>query len=331
MTIYIERRQFAALLGAAAVVWPLGSHAEQRSKRPLIAYLSGVAQPVSAPYLAGFMQGMRELGRVEGRDFDMVYRYTDGFQDRAPVQAQEVIALNPDIIFATGVISAVPAKKLTSTIPIVCPTLADAVHLGLIASEAHPGGNVTGIAPYVAGLPAKFIEIAREVVPGARKIGLLTDLREPKAAPQVVEMQGAGRDLEINVITVGINGREEIEGGLQRLAGQAPDVVIVLQSSTLLRANKQIAASALAKRLPTVYGYSAHVEAGGLISYGIDVVSCFYRCAAFVDKILRGAKAGDLPVEFPTKLLLVINAKTAKALGLAIPSTLLVRADQVIE
>jgi putative ABC transport system substrate-binding protein len=331
MTIYIERRQFAALLGAAAVVWPLGSHAEQRSKRPLIAYLSGVAKPVSAPYLAGFLQGMRELGRVEGRDFDMVYRYTDGFQDRAPVQAQEVIALNPDIIFATGVISAVPAKKLTSTIPIVCPTLADAVHLGLIASEAHPGGNVTGIAPYVAGLPAKFIEIAREIVPGARKIGLLTDLREPKAAPQVVEMEGVGRDLEIKLITVGVNGPEEIEGGLQQLAGEGLDVVIVLQSSTFLRANQQIAASALAKRLPTVYGYSAHVEAGGLISYGIDLAACFHRAAALVDKILRGAKPGDLPVEFPTKLSLVINGRTAKALGLAIPPTLLVRADQVIE
>jgi putative ABC transport system substrate-binding protein len=330
MTICLDRREFAILLGAA-VAWPLGSHAEQPSKRPLIAYLSGVAQPVSAPYLAGFLRGMRELGRVEGRDFDMVYRYTDGFQDRAPVQAQEVIALKPDIIFATGVISAVPARKLTSIIPIVCPTLADAVHLGLIASEARPGGNVTGIAPYVAGLPAKFIEIAREIAPGARKIGLLTDLREPKAAPQVAEMEGAGRDLKLDIITVGINGPEEIESGLQQLADQGPDVVVVLQSSTLLRANQQIASSSLAKRLPTVYGYSAHVEAGGLISYGIDVVSCFYRCAAFVDKILRGAKAGDLPVEFPTKLLLVINAKTAKALGLAIPSTLLVRADQVIE
>jgi putative ABC transport system substrate-binding protein len=334
----MRRRDFITSFGATTLAFPAIAYAQkskrqQQSKRqrPLIAYLSGVAKPVSAPYLAGFLRGMGELGRVEGRDFDMVYRHTDGFQDRAPVQAQEVIALNPDIIFATGVISAVPARKLTSTIPIVCPTLADAISLGLIASEAHPGGNVTGIAPYVAGLPAKFIEIAREIVPGARKIGLLTDFKEPKAAPQVVEMEGAGRELELNLIKVGINGPEEIETALQQLAGERPEVVIVLQSSTLLRANQQIAASALAKRLPTVYGYAAHVEAGGLISYGIDLVSCFHRCAALVDKILHGAKAGDLPVEFPNKLSLVINAKTAKALGLAIPPTLLVRADQVIE
>jgi putative ABC transport system substrate-binding protein len=326
----LARREFITLVGATTLAFPSDAHA-QRSKRPLIAYLSGVTQPVAAPYLAGFLRGMRELGRVEGRDFDIVLRYTDGFQDRAPVQAQEVIALNPDIILATGPVNAVPARKFTSTIPIVCPTLADAVELGLIATEAHPGGNVTGIAPYVAGLPTKFIEIAREFVPGAHKIGLLTDLKEPKAAPQVVEMEAAGHDLKINIITVGINGPDEIEGGLQRLAGEGPDIVVVLQSSTLLRANQQIAVSALAKRLPTVYGYSAHTEAGGLVSYGIDLVSCFHRCATFVDKILRGEKPGDLPVEFPTKLLLVINAKTAKVLGLAIPSTLLVLADQVIE
>jgi putative ABC transport system substrate-binding protein len=327
----MRRRDFIASVAAATTIALPTLARAQQSKRPLIGYLSATSEKVTAPFLASFLRGMHEFGHVEERDFDIVYRYTDGFQDRAPLHAQEVVALRPDIIFASGTISALPARKLTSTIPIVCPTLADAVHLGLIASEAHPGGNVTGIAPYVPGLPAKQIEIAREIVPGARKIGLLTDLKEPKAAPQVKEMEAVGRALELNIITVGTNRPEDIEGALQQLTGEGLDVVIVLQSSMLLRANQQIAASALAKRLPTVYGYSAHVEAGGLVSYGIDLLWCFHRCAYFVDKILRGTRPADLPVEFPTKLLLVINEKTAKVLGLTIPPTLLVRADQVIE
>src|SRR5262245_60470680 len=141
MTTCIERRQFATLLGAAAVAWPLGSHAEQQSKRPLIAYLAGVTQTVSAPYFDSFVRGMHDFGRVEGRDFDMVQRYADGLPDRVPVQAQEVIELKPDIIFAAALTNAVAASKLTATIPIVCPTLADAVHLGLIGSDAHPRAN----------------------------------------------------------------------------------------------------------------------------------------------------------------------------------------------
>jgi putative tryptophan/tyrosine transport system substrate-binding protein len=180
-------------------------------------------------------------------------------------------------------------------------------------------------------LSSKQIELAREIVPGARNIGLLTDLKEPKAAPQVQEMEATARALKIDVMTVGINQPEDIEGALQKLASKRVDVVVVLQSSTLLRESKQIAASALTKRLPTVYGYAGHVGAGGLSSYGVDLLSCFYRGAYFVNKILRGAKPADLPVEFPTKLLLLINGKTAKALGLTIPTTLLVRADDVIE
>jgi putative tryptophan/tyrosine transport system substrate-binding protein len=326
----MRRRDF--ITSFAATTFALSSIARaQRSKKPIIAYLSGTAQTISAPYLAQFLRGMREAGNVEGRDFDMIYRYTDGYQDRAPAQAEEVIRLGADIIFATGVISAVPAKKLTSTIPIVCPTLADAVHLGLIASEARPVGNVTGIAPYVEGLPSKQIELAREIVPGAGTIGLLTDLKEPKAAPQVQQMEATARALKINVVTVGVNQPEDIEGALQKLASERVDVVIVLQSSMFLRENKQITASALSKRVPTVYGYAEHVRTGGLISYGVDLFWCWYRGAYFVDKILHGARPADLPVEFPTKLLLVINGRTAKALGLTIPPTLLVRADDVIE
>jgi putative ABC transport system substrate-binding protein len=201
----------------------------------------------------------------------------------------------------------------------------------LIASEARPGGNITGIEPYVAGLPAKQMELAREIVPGASKVGLLTNLSDPKAAPAALELEAAGRGLEINITSSDADRPEEIESALQVLASQRVDVVIVLQSSMLFTNSRQIAALALAMRLPTVYGYREHVIAGGLASYGVDLEWCWGRAASFVDKILHGARPGDLPVEFPTKMLLAINLKTAKALGLAVPSSLLVRADEVIE
>jgi putative ABC transport system substrate-binding protein len=201
----------------------------------------------------------------------------------------------------------------------------------LIVNEARPTGNITGIEPYVAGLPAKQMEFAREIMPGASKIGLLTNLLDPKVPPQAQELLAAGRSVEAEVMSSDANKPEEIEGALEMLASRHVDIVIVLQSSMLFGNSQQIAALALAKRLPTVYGYRAHVVAGGLASYGVDLESCFRRTAYFVDKILHGTRPGDLPVEFPTKMLMSINLKTAKALGLTVPSSLLVRADEVIE
>jgi putative ABC transport system substrate-binding protein len=278
-----------------------------------------------------FLQGLQDLGYVEGRDLQITYRSSDGYQDRLPTFAEELVRLNPDVIVAAGLDAVVAARNATQTIPIVSATLADAIHLGLIANEARPTGNVTGLEPYVAGLPAKQMEFAREIMPGASKIGLLTNLSDPKAPPQVQELLAAGQTLEIEVISSDANRPEEIESALQALASRRVDIVIVLQTSMLLGNSQQIAELALAKRLPTVYGYGAHVIAGGLASYGVDLEWCWRRAASFVDKILHGARPGDLPVEFPTKMLLSVNLKTAKALGLTVPSSLLVRADQVIE
>jgi putative ABC transport system substrate-binding protein len=201
----------------------------------------------------------------------------------------------------------------------------------LIASDARPGGNVTGIEPYVSGLPAKQIELAREIVPGTSKIGILTDLTDPKAPPQLRELEDASRALGIEIATAGVRRPEEIENALQTLATQQLELVIVLQTSMLLTERQKIADVTLAKRLPTVYGYREHVLTGGLVSYGVDLRSCYYRAAHFVDKILHGTAPGDIPVEFPTKMLLAINAKTANKLGIVLPPTLLARADEVIE
>jgi len=319
------------LFSGAAAGWPLGARAQVFSKRHLVAWLGASRREPAQDFIDNFLRGMRELGYVEGRHFDMVYRFTDGYQDRLPALTEEVIQLNPDAILAPAVISAVAARKATSTIPIVCGALADAVNLGLIASEARPGGNVTGIEPYVAGLPAKQIELAREVVPTASKIGLLTNLKDPKAPPQAQELEGLARALELKTFSADANRPEDLEGALQLLASERVDVVIVLQTSILVANRQEIAASALAKRLPTVYGYRENVVAGGLISYGVDLRWCYYRCAFFVDKILRGTAPGDLPVEFPIKMVLAVNLKTAKALGLEVSPMLLTRADEVIE
>jgi ABC-type uncharacterized transport system substrate-binding protein len=330
MIATMKRREFVTLLGGAAAAWPLAARA-QVSKHALIAWLGASRREPAQNFIDNFLRGMRDLGYIEARNFDMVYRFTDGYQDRLPTLTEEVIQLNPDVILAPAVISAVAARKATSTIPIVCGALADAVHLGLIGSEARPGGNVTGIEPYIPGLPAKQIEVAREIVPTASKIGLLTNLEDPKAPPQAQELEGLARTLDLKTFSADANRPEEIEGALQLLASERVEVVIVLQTSILLTNGQQIAASALAKRLPTVYGYRENVLAGGLISYGVDLRWCYYRCASFVDKILRGIAPGDLPVEFPTKMVLAVNLKTAKSLGLDAPPTLLARADEVIE
>jgi putative tryptophan/tyrosine transport system substrate-binding protein len=332
MTVYIGKRKFLGALGGAAVAWRLGAWAQVSAKeRTLIGWLSGSVSKVAGRFAEDFLEGMRDLGYVDGRDFDMVSRYAEGVQERLPSLAEEIVGLKPRVIVAAAVNAAVPARTATSVIPIVCPALADAVHLGLIASEARPGGNVTGIEPYVAGLPAKQMEFAREIAPGATRIGLLTNLHDPKAPPQRQELISAAKALELTIAEADINSPDDIQNAMEALAKSRVDVVIVLQTGLLLSVGQQIAELATANRLPTVYGYREHVLDGGLISYGVDLRWCYRRGAYFVDKILRGTPPGELPVEFPTKMMLSINLKTAKALAITVPPTLLAVADEVIK
>jgi ABC-type uncharacterized transport system substrate-binding protein len=208
--------------------------------------------------------------------------------------------------------------------------LADPIALGLIESDARPGGNLTGLVPYVKGLPAKQVELAREIVPGASRIGLLDDITDPKGHLQRPEIEVTAQ-ANVALVPVEVRSRGEIADAYERFASERVDVVIVEQSTMLYGSTKELAQAAAAKRLPTVYGYREHVAAGGLISYGINVKWCFRRAAYYVDRILKGAKPSDFPVEFPTKLELAVNINTAKALGLDVPPTLLARADEVIE
>jgi putative tryptophan/tyrosine transport system substrate-binding protein len=327
----MRRRDFIKIVAGSTVAWPLAARAQPSAKRPLIAWLSTGAPAGVQDFIDAFLQGMREHGYAEGRQFDITYRFADGYTERLPALADELVRLNPNVILAPASGPAVAAKRATATIPIVTPALADAVHLGLIASDSRPGGNVTGITPYVAGLPAKQMELAREVVPGAARIGVLANLSDPKAPPQWEELAAAGRKLEVNVVMADAPTPDDLDSAFQVLARQGTDVVIVLQTSMLVSERNRIATLAATTRLPAIYGYREHVDAGGLISYGVDLRACFRRAAYYVDRILKGVAPGDLPVEFPTKLELVINLKTAKALGIEIPPTLIVRADEVIE
>jgi ABC-type uncharacterized transport system substrate-binding protein len=334
----MKRREFITIFGGAAatgVIRPRMVRAGTSSRLPIIALAAFVpVSKVVEPYvgfLGQFPQGLQDLGYVLGRDLDIQIHGADGNPDHWPAVLEEIIQLKPDVVLAVATFEAVTLKKATSTIPIVCPALGDAVHLGLIASEARPGGNITGIEPYVAGLPAKQIELAREIVPGASVIGLLANSDDPKGAPQIPELEAAGQTVGLKIVKADASRPEDIEGALRELGKARADVVIVLETSLLLLNCPQIAASALAMRLPTVYGYREHVMAGGLVSYGVDLRWCYHRAAYFVDKILHGTPPGYLPIEFPTQFPLSINIKTAKTLGLTISPTLLARADEIIE
>jgi putative ABC transport system substrate-binding protein len=327
----MHRRNFLILFGAS-VACPCVSVAQVAKKRPVIGMLGqGTPTQLKGVQLRQyFLDGMREFGYVEGRDFDIVGRLAESTSD-LPRAAKELVQLNPDVIVATATANALAAKMATSTIPIVVPALGNPIALGLIETYAHPGGNLTGIMPYVPGLPAKQLELARDIVPAAVKIGIVNDPIDAKAKGQWDEIEATAAKLEIKIVRADVSKPEDIEAAFKKFETEHADVAIVLQSNLLFLEQARLATTAAATRLPTVYGYRVHVEAGGLISYGIDLNACVHRAATYVYKILNGARAADLPVELPTKLELAINLKAAKALGLSVPPMLLVRADEVIE
>ena len=331
----MRRRDFITILSGMAAtqaIRPCAVRAGTSPKRPIIGIPTFFGPTkIGRTFYDQFQQGLQDLGYDLDRDLDIQLRSANADWDRLPAVEEEILRLKPDVIYAFATLEAIAARRATSTIPIVCAALADAVHLGLIASEARPGGNVTGIEPYVAGLPAKLIELAREILPGASAVGLLTNSKDPKGAAQTPELEAAGQAAGLTIVAADANRPEDIEGALRELSNKRVDAVIVLQTGMFVINSPQLATSALAMRLPTVYGYREQVIAGGLISYGVDLRWCYHRSAHFVDKILHGARPGDLPIEFPTQFPLTVNIRTAKELGLAIPPTLLARADEMIE
>ena len=325
----IERRDFIALLGA------LGSAAFSRSaganESPLLVWFASATKSAASRWIGFLEEGLKNQNYIEGRDYRLVGRFADFHVERLPAVAQEVVRLAPAIIVAGAVDTALAARRVTSTIPIVSGALADAIDLGLAASYSRPGGNVTGITPYVDGLPAKQMEFAREVVPGAMKIGLLGNTNDPKAAPQRDELMAAAQKIGVAMVAPKVEAPNDLDDAVQTLKKEGVSVVIVLQTTMLLGQRQRLAKLFAENKIPAVYGYREHVDEGGLASYGVDLAWCWQHVAHYVRKILNGAHPGELPIEFPPKLVMVINLKTAKELGLNISPLLLARADEIIE
>jgi putative tryptophan/tyrosine transport system substrate-binding protein len=329
----MRRRDFIGLLGGVAAVASRRppAFAQTLSKRPLIVAQIGGSKTETDRFFGGFSQEMRELGYVEGQDYGFEVRYADGNVSRIPPQMEELVRLKPDIIVSGTTAGVIAAKKLTDTIPIVCANLTNPIEFGLAASYARPGGNVTGVLLTVEDLPTKMLALALEVVPGANKIGLLVHPDNPVQPVFLRSLEVAANALGIELTVLEIVSPNDLRAAFQRLAREQVKMVLALQGFLFLNERKRVALFAVAERLPTMFGFRENVEDGGLMSYGTDLRETFRRTAAFVDKILKGTKPGDLPIEFPTKLELVINLITAEALGLEIPPTLLARADEVIE
>jgi putative ABC transport system substrate-binding protein len=329
----LRRREFVTLVGGAAAValWLPKAFAQSPSKRPLIACMVGGSKTGTDRYFGGFLQGMRELGYAEGRDYGFEVRYADGDINRIPLLTEELLRLKPDVMVTGTMVGVVAAKKLTDSTPIVSESLTDPVGFGVAASHARPGGNVTGVLLSVEDMPTKLLALAIETVPGANRIGLLVNPNNPIHLVFRRSLDVAAKALGVELVASEAASHEDLQAALKRLARENAKIVIALQDAMFLNERKRIALFAMAERLPTVFGFRENVEDGGLMSYGIDLRESWRRAATFVDKILKGAKPGDLPIEFPTKLQLVINLTAAKALGLNIPPMLLARADEVIE
>jgi putative tryptophan/tyrosine transport system substrate-binding protein len=329
----MKRREFITLLGGVVAVpflfWPLGARAQQTSKLPTIGFLGAGTRSGWSDWVAAFVQRLRELSWIEGRTVAMEVRWAEGRPERYTEIAAEFVRLKVDVIVTVG--SAVVAvTQATSVIPVVFAAAVDPLGTGLVASLARPGGNVTGLSMQSTDFAGKRLELLREVLPGLRQLAVIGNANYPAAVLEMGEVQAAGRTLGVEVDKFEIRRAEDIAPAFD--AFKSGSQALYLCADALLNAyQNRINILALGARLPTIYPSRNFLESGGLISYGVNNADLFRRAADYVDKILRGAKPSDLPVEQPTKFELVFNLTAAKALGLEIPPTLLARADEVIE
>jgi putative ABC transport system substrate-binding protein len=325
----VDRRTFVGVLTFGLLAAPVVAEAQQRAKVPRIGFLVFVS---SESRYRGFQQGLRELGYVEGQNIAIEFRSADGSLERLSDLADELVRLQVDVLVAGSTEGAYAAKRATSTIPIVMANVTNPVGAGLVSSLARPGGNVTGLTTMSADLSGNRLALVKEVVPGLRRIGVLWYPDSPNGVAAFKELKAAAPSLGVDVRSLEIRlPLPEIDKAFGTAITWRADALITLDDALIINNRTRIIALAARHRLPAVYGYREFPDAGGLISYGPSRHDMYRRTAAYVDKILKGTKPGDLPIEQPTKFELVINLKTAKALGLTIPPSLLLRADQVIE
>jgi putative ABC transport system substrate-binding protein len=325
----MRRRDFITLLGAAATAWPVTARAQQPAKLPTIGFLVSGTPSSHGQWVAAFVQRLRELGWID-RTIAIEVRWAGGRSERLAEIATEFARLKVDVIVTHSAAPVLAAKQATSVIPIVFAVAGDPVSTGLVASLARPGGNVTGLSVQQTDLAGKRLELLREVLPGLRRLAIMANVDAPAAVQEMGEVQAAARTLRLELVSPEIRRAEDIALALEAFKGRVD--ALYVSADPLANTNRiRINTSALAAGLPTMHGLRVYVEAGGLMSYGPNVPDLFRRTADFVDKILRGTKPANIPVEQPTKFDFVINLKTAKALGLTVPPTLLATADEVIE
>ncbi len=327
----IRRRALIAGVAASLLAPPVA--AAQQTKRFSIGYLVAVTPGVVAPYAAAIEEALRDLGYVEGRNIVVHRRYAEGKPERLPDLAADLVRLNVDIIVATTNPAIAAAKRATTSIPIIMVIASDPVGTGFVASLARPGGNVTGVTLDTGPeLNGKRVELLNAILPKASRVAVLRNPAEPGAVQSWNAAEEAGRRLGITVRSVEIRGLDDFEPAFATMVRERADgVVLVSAGPVAFTRRRHIVGLAAQAKLPAVYGLREWVDDGGLMSYGPSLIDLWRRSATFVDKILRGAKSGDLPVEQPTKFELVINVRTAKALGLTVPQSLLLRADEVIQ
>ena len=326
----MNRREFMSLLGGAAAAWPLAARAQQSGKLPTIGFLGSTTASAASPWVAAFLRRLHELGWIEGHTIAIEYRWAEGRAERSAEIATEFVRLKVDVILTFGAPQVIAAKQATSVIPIVFAAAGDPVGNALVASLSRPGGNITGLSIQGTDLAGKRLELLREVVPDLRRLVIMANVGAPGAILEMGEVQAMARTLGLEIVTLEIRRMEDIGPAFDALKGGA-DALYVCIDPLLGTHRTRINTLALGARMPTMYAIREFVEAGGLMSYGPNFPDLFRRAAEFVDNVLRGMKPSDIPVEQPTKFDLAVNLKTAKALGLTVPPTLLARADEVIE
>ena len=327
------RKMLLLVLGLGALAAPPAGNAQAPAKVPRVGFLApgSASDPGRQRFLDAFRQGLRDLGYVERQNIIIEARFAEGNYDRLPDLAAELVRLKVDVIAAAAVPAIQAAKQATGTVPIVMVVVIDPVATGFVASLARPGGNITGLSLMAPELVGKQLQLLKELVPKVSRVAVLGNPANAGNAPQLREAEVAARALGVRLQPLEARGLREIDSAFAAMTKERGGAVVVLVDAMLFDHRTRIARLAARTRLPAVYGLRAHAEAGGLMAYGANIADTYRRAATYVDKILKGAKPADLPVEQPTRFELVINLKTAKALGLTIPQSILIRADQVIQ
>jgi ABC-type uncharacterized transport system substrate-binding protein len=328
----MRRREFITLMGGAAA-WPLAARAQQRERMRRIGVLMNLTadDPQSPMRIAAFAQGLEQLGWTLGGNVQIDYRWAAGNIDRSREYAAELVGLAPDVIFAVGALTVGPLQQVSRTVPIVFAGVTDPVGAGFVASMARPGGNATGFILFEYGISAKWLELLKDIAPQVTRVAILRDSTLIPSMSQFAAIQSVAQSFGVELIPIDTRDPGEIERGVTMFAAKPNGGLIVVTGSSGILHRELIIGQAARHRLPAVYHRSYFVTAGGLIAYGPEGVHQFRLAASYVDRILKGEKPADLPVQAPTKYELVINLKTAKALGLDVPAALLARADEVIE